>query len=59
VGDHHAHVAAALALHADAVARDRRAALVEVGADDLQQLALVGRTAIELEIDRDVIGDRG
>ena len=51
VGDHHADVAAALALDADAVAGDLRLALVEVGADDLQQLALVGRAAVELEVD--------
>src|SRR6266540_3203355 len=55
VGDHHADVAAALALDADTVAGDLRLALVEVGADDLQQLALVGRAAVELEVDRDVV----
>src|SRR5919198_4163454 len=50
VGDHDADVAAPLALHADAVRGDLRLALVEVGADDLQELALVGRAAVEFEV---------
>src|SRR5262245_49175761 len=43
VRDHHADVAAALALDADAVRRDRRAAAVQERAQDLEQLALVDR----------------
>src|SRR5688572_28244191 len=46
VGDHHADVAGPLALDADAVVADRGPSLVQERADDLEQLALVGRTAL-------------
>ena len=54
VGDHDADVAAPLALDADAVRGDRRAAVLQEGADHLEQLALVDRAALQLEVDRDV-----
>src|SRR5512133_1612441 len=55
VSDHHADVAAALALDAHAVTGDLGPALVQIGADDLEQLALVGRAAVELEVDGHVL----
>ena len=59
VRDHHADVAAPLALDADAVrAASRGRAPVEEGADHLEQLALVDRAAAQLEVDRHVRGDR-
>src|SRR5829696_6098743 len=58
VGDHHADVAGPLALDADGVAGDRRRALVEEGADHLEQLVAVDRAALQLEVDVDVGRDR-
>ena len=48
----------ALALDADAVGGDRGLALVEEGADHLEQLVAVDRAALELEVDVDVGRDR-
>ena len=58
VGDHDAHVAAALALDAHAARRDGRPALVEEGADHLEELALVDRAAVQLEVHVHVVRDR-
>ena len=58
VRDHDADVAAPLALHADARRRDVRPPAVEERRDHLEQLALVDRAAAQLEVDRDVRGDR-
>ena len=57
--DRDADVAAALALHADAVARDPRLAALELGGEHLEQLVLVDRAAAQLEVDLHVRGDRG
>ena len=59
VGDHHADIAAQLALDADAV----RAAITGLrparkARDHLDELALVDRAAAQLEIDRHMVGDR-
>src|SRR5262249_39551579 len=54
VRDHHAHVSAQLAFEADAVRRRVRLALVEEGADDFDELALVDRASLQLEIDFNV-----
>src|SRR5436190_1425480 len=56
VRDHHADVAAPLALHADTLARDARPPLAGEGADDLEQLVLVRWAALQLEVDLHVIG---
>ena len=58
VGDGDADVAAALALHADALTGDPRPAALQECRDDLEQLRLVDRAAAQLEVDRDVGGDR-
>ena len=50
--------ARALALDADAVRRHVRAPPGEERADDLEQLLLVDRAALQLEVDVDVVGDR-
>ena len=55
---HHAHVAAQLAFLAHARGGNGRLAVAERGADHLEQLILVDRTALQLEIDRDVRADR-
>src|SRR5918994_80268 len=59
VRHHHAHRAAAVALDADAVRADARTAAVEGRGDHLEQLVLVDRAAVELEVDADVRADRG
>jgi hypothetical protein len=59
VRDHHAHVAALLALETHAVGRDVRLAADQQGRDDLQQLAPVDRAAVQLEVDVHVRRDRG
>ena len=51
MGDHDADVPGALALDTDRVVGDRRLALVDEGADHLEQLVAVDRTALELEVD--------
>ena len=58
VGDHHADVAARLALEADAVRRDLRPAAVNERSDHLEQLALVDRAAVQFVVDLDVRRDR-
>src|SRR5450755_2642460 len=58
VSDHDAVVAAQLALLADARGGDRCHATAERGPDHLEQLILVDRAALQLEIDRDVGADR-
>ncbi len=59
VGHHHAHVPALLALDADAVGGHVRGPARQVRPDHLQQLTPVDRAAPELEVDGDVLGDRG
>ena len=56
--DHHADGPAPLALGADAGGRDVRRAPVQGRGDHLEQLALVDRAPVELEVDGDVRGDR-
>jgi hypothetical protein len=58
MGDHHADRPAPLALDADAVCPYARAPAVQVGVDDLEQLALVDRAAVQLEVDGHVGADR-
>src|SRR5262245_8207422 len=58
VRDQHAHVSAQLAFHADAVGRRVRLALIEEGADYLDELALVDRASLQLEIHFDVRRNR-
>src|SRR3974390_756812 len=58
-GDHDAHVAAQLALDADAVRANGRPASGEKGADHFEELAPVDGTTAKLEVHRDVGGDRG
>src|SRR3954447_11907350 len=58
VRDHHANVAAALALHADRLVGDARFGPRGKRTDDLHQLVLVRRAALELEVDLHVINDR-
>src|SRR5262249_8485519 len=58
VRDQHAHVSAPLAFHADAVRRRVRLALIEERADDLNELTLVDRASLQLEIHFDVRRDR-
>src|SRR6266699_975987 len=55
--DHHTDGAAQLALYTDAVRRRVRLALVQVGADDLEQLAFVNGAAAQLEVNKHVVGD--
>ncbi len=59
MGDDDAHLAAALALDADALGRHVRRASAEVGGDHLDQLALVDGAPPQLEVDGDVVPDRG
>ena len=58
VSDHHANCATQLALDADAVRRRVWLAILQKSADDLDQLVFVNRTPAQLEIDKDVVGDR-
>ena len=58
VRDHHADVAAPLALDADALRGDARLSPVQEGAQHLEQLALVDRAPLQLEVDRHVRRDR-
>ena len=58
LGHEQAHGAAPLALLADGVAGDDRAAPGQGGGDHLEQLVAVDRAAVELEVDVDVGGDR-
>ena len=58
VGDHHAHVAAQLALDAHAVAGHVGAPLAEEGGDDVEQLSPIDGAAAQLEVDGDVGADR-
>src|SRR5262245_26799356 len=58
VRDQHADVSAQLAFHADAVRRSVRLALVEEGADYFDELALVDRASLQLEIHFDVRRNR-
>ncbi len=51
-------VAAPLALDADARRRDRRPAAMQKGVEHLEQLPLVDRAAVQLEVDRHVGRDR-
>src|SRR6185295_2572741 len=52
VGDGHADVAALLALDAHAVRWDLGTAALQLGGEDLEELAPVDRAAAELEVDR-------
>src|SRR5216683_3802941 len=55
--NHHTNGATQLALYTDAVRRCVRLALVQVGADDLQQLMFVNGAAAQLEVHKDVVRD--
>src|SRR5450755_213150 len=59
MGDHHAGDPGPLAFEADAVAGDAGLAAVQERGDHLQQLEAVDRAAAQLEVDPDVIRDRG
>ncbi len=57
VRDHHTHVPAQLALHADRVTGDRGSSTGEQRREDLEELALVDGAAAQLEIDLHVVRD--
>ena len=58
MSDGDADSAAPFALDAHAVRRDARAAVLDGGCEDLEELAGVDRAAVQLEVDSDVRGDR-
>ena len=58
VSDHHANGAAQFALDADAMRRRVWLAILQKRADDFDELVLINRAPAQLEIDKNVVGDR-